>query len=447
MIRAINLADEGEAFRIDVTKWANSAIRLDADETSSVVVEVKKAIGETGEAHSFDTPIILSELGTSITPIDCHRCTHLVIEVTTAGVGLGQVEHQETGLIYGRFELVEISANDEGFIWDHPINPLEQLASIVIDMDQTAAVSISFCKSVDIEGQLISTDNLAINGDITEVEAQSVSRVGLECLVAVKGRRGMMGIYWTSPRSFAGLPEEMVAYLDRSQVFEGGNLFAGAFQIGNLSTGLHTISSSSAANRAIDIPDSDGEIAIVSDPSPADEEILIRSGDGYDSVPVAGSSFPASPFDGQRFTRTDLDLPEEFYWDDTRGKWLGELLPFVASRSAAASSGSLDLRGAGGQQFSSARAWAFNNPMTIVKCSMFSAANWTGDVDIFEGSSKITTMLSPSNERAKHDDSLNINIDGDSQWPPKYPKIQNISGGNCSNPYVIVYLRRNGTAI
>lgn len=36
-----------------------------------------------------------------------------------------------------------------------------------------------------------------------------------------------------------------------------------------------------------------------------------------------GAAFPASPYPGQQFYRTDLQ--DRFFWDDARSKWLGEL--------------------------------------------------------------------------------------------------------------------------
>lgn len=45
------------------------------------------------------------------------------------------------------------------------------------------------------------------------------------------------------------------------------------------------------------------------------------SGD-FEDVPLIGTSFPSSPFDGQTFTRTDLEQPNTFAWDAGRSKWL-----------------------------------------------------------------------------------------------------------------------------
>lgn len=166
----------------------------------------------------------------------------------------------------------------------------------------------------------------------------------------------------------------------------------------------------------------------------------------YQSSDFAGTSYPLSPYDGQKFVRTDLEN-ETFTWDATRSKWLGELICLVAARSSAASSGSLDLRTAGGVQYSGSRGECFPDDMTIVGVTVYSAANWSGDVDWIEGNTKIATLITTANDRGLADMSLNIDFDGDNGYPHKYPKIQNITGGSVNNPIIRVFLRKNGTSL
>lgn len=48
------------------------------------------------------------------------------------------------------------------------------------------------------------------------------------------------------------------------------------------------------------------------------------------SSALAGTSFPASPYDGQPFFRTDLDA--QFWYDGGRSKWLGQCMIIHAAK-------------------------------------------------------------------------------------------------------------------
>jgi len=158
-----------------------------------------------------------------------------------------------------------------------------------------------------------------------------------------------------------------------------------------------------------------------------------------------GTEWPDDPYDGQGHTRTDLE-GERFRWYASRGKWLGELVPFQASRASSASSGDLSTRAAGGQQMSSATGWPFQHLMCVVGCEIMTSNTMSGDIDLVRGSTKIATLLTLSSERGKADDTLNVNIEGNVAWPGKYPEIVGIIG-LCANPILTMYMRRDATAL
>lgn len=158
-----------------------------------------------------------------------------------------------------------------------------------------------------------------------------------------------------------------------------------------------------------------------------------------------GSSFPGSPSNGDMYLRTDFDMPELFYYDSTRGKWLGELRLWQFARATAASSGTLNLQ-IGPVQCTASRGVLTPAELTVVGIEAFNAnSGVTCDFNLYEGSTNLTTLLSFSGDRAKHDHTLNYDLDADAGWPHKYLQVNNITAGTLNNPIVNVYFRRRAT--
>ena len=281
MIETIDLSKQGISTRIDVTNAINLGIRLQADTSSAAVVELKKAIGPTLEGESFGVPVFLSLAGGSITEVDCSRFSHLVVEVVTPGTGLAQLEHNTYGLIPGWVELLELDLTKSGVKWDRGIGSLDRRISIAVDLqDSTGSPAMYLSKALDPLGALVRASALNMNGSIVESDLKAIARIGIDSAVDADTRANVW-IYVSANPESAGISEEGLAYLAKAQEFTGTTLFSGGFQIGDLSSGLHTITSSSTANNALEIPDTGGEVAVVSDPTPADDEFLVRSGAGY----------------------------------------------------------------------------------------------------------------------------------------------------------------------
>ena len=175
------------------------------------------------------------------------------------------------------------------------------------------------------------------------------------------------------------------------------------------------------------------------------DEVVSDSASGGSGGIASGSSFPGSPSDGDAFIRTDLDMPEMFVYDGTRGKWLGELRLWQFARATAASSGSMNLQIAS-VQTNTARGVLTPAALTVVGIEAFNAnSGVTCDFNLYEGSTNLTTLMSFSSDRAKHDHTLNYDLDADSGWPHKYIQVNNITAGTLNNPIVNVYFRRRET--
>ena len=175
------------------------------------------------------------------------------------------------------------------------------------------------------------------------------------------------------------------------------------------------------------------------------QEVASDSASGGTGGIASGSSFPGSPSDGDAFIRTDLEMPEMFVYDGTRGKWLGELRLWQFARATTASSGSLNLQ-IGPVQCTTARGVLTPAALTVVGIEAFNANSGVScDFDLYEGSTNLTTLMSFSSDRAKHDHTLDYDLDADSGWPHKYIQVNNISAGTLNNPIVNVYFRRRET--
>lgn len=171
--------------------------------------------------------------------------------------------------------------------------------------------------------------------------------------------------------------------------------------------------------------------------------VYLRAETGAESGKTpSGSVFPTNPSDGDEFYRTDLDMPEMFRYDATRGKWLGELRMWSFSRAQALSSGSMGLQYVS-VVLTSTRGLITPSALTIVGIEFANInAGVTCDIDLYEDATNLTTLLSPTTTETAYDHTLNYDIDADAASPKKWVQINNISAGTLSNPIVVLYLRR-----
>lgn len=104
-----------------------------------------------------------------------------------------------------------------------------------------------------------------------------------------------------------------------------------------------------------------------------------------DSIAIleTGTSFPASPYMGQRFFRTDLG--ENFYADTVRGYWLGELRQDRSGSTNAAATGNL------GRENGTTGIPLFSD-FLIVGVAAQAIADFTGNIEVKNGASIIATL-------------------------------------------------------
>lgn len=444
-----DLAKTGELARVSVAGWSNARVRVRTAGGVAGEIEIKEAFG-TSRPESFTTPIKPAMGGATITDIDVMDTADIAVFNNTQDAGaLAWIEVQPYGVVWGRLSYAQIRMDAEGHRLDFSTafeNQETRRLTILVEPKIANTATAEFWDKLESGSHPIKIENAEVDGTPQTMEWFGTSTLSIKNTTPQAGQVWGVWIYQTGGYEGAAQVNPNTAYTDRSNYFEGAQGFESSVVIGDITDGVTSITTESTANNVATFPDESGEIALVATPTPSDNEMLIRSGDGYVSVPVAGTEFPTPLFDGQVFKRTDVAGGHRFEWDATRSKWLGELQIVTASRATAASSGSLDLRTSGGVEFSAARGYSFVYPMTIVGIDFWSAADFTADIDWIEGTTKIATVYSATTRNGS-DYTLNQDIDGDANYPHKYPKVQNITAGSCNNPIFRFHMRINGTAL
>ena len=446
MIRqAIPFGTAGEAIRIDTAGYARASIRITADDSGSGAIEIRR--GYTNN-HTAAYPSPQTADITGATPIDLivDDCPELVVVVTTAGSGSFDVEWELDNQAPYAIQEFYASLGAIGEI-QSLLNRSDTFDRVTVfaarDGANTNAV-VDLRASLDTDGIATTLGTINLDGNPTTFDIEPRSRLDLYTSAGNAGLGCDFVVYLTQSATKLGVKTpDNVALLDASQVFSELQIFSNRIMLGDLSTGVTTMDTNSTFNQLVDLPDASGELAVVlSSESPSDDDHVIRSGAGYKSVPQAGTAFPASPYDGQSYYRTDLDVPEVFHWDATRGKWLGELRVYQLSRNSS-SNISLSLRHAGAVIQSSSKGYLIPSPLTIVGVEIYTAAKTTADLDLFEGSTFVATLYTLSASRSGHDHTLNQDIDGDTGWPQKWFQFRNITTGSVNNPVVNILARRH----
>lgn len=541
----LSLEKLGEVTRIDISRAAKVSLRGIEDLAGDGVVEVRRAWGAapSGPSEAYSTAKTLDLSGNQTTDIDPEDCTHLAIVVTTVGVGGFDLEWNTQGRRYTRLERLQIPLDDQGLAWRGPLQPADRVATMVVSLsDDAGSPAISLRRFIDPDSQGYGSSSIAIDGSSTTFQLGAIAEIGIFCDQAADDILADVWICYSTNIESTGLERMGIAYLDAAQEFTSSNLFSGNFQIGDLATGVHTISSSATSNQSLDIPDEGGEICILTDLSPAFGEMLYRDGDGFELtdvikygmlsifetmtidadfveisagsawavtapdavflnslsslgalitwlessskgsngigiqapatvgssgavdytlplkpssadqilvtdasgvltwIPISGSTPPASPFDGQPFWKDG----ELYHWDDTRGKWLGELREVHLSRQFATTGSSLQLRAGGDAILDTLTGWLWDEDVTIVEARGWSKLAMTGDLDLMQQSTKLNTILSWSSSKYASSTTLNISVNGATSVERKC-KMQNITSGTCDDPYCIVGYRKELT--
>lgn len=165
--------------------------------------------------------------------------------------------------------------------------------------------------------------------------------------------------------------------------------------------------------------------------------------DEVESDRVRGTAFPSNPYDGQRFTRTDLNY-ETFTWDAGREKWLGDLVSWSFSR-AGSQTGTFGLRVAGAEYWTTTQGIATPNALTWVGYRLCSKQAFTANIEAREGSSTlIATEATGSSSTIHSSDDVDIDFDADTSTPHKWWRVS-VTSGTSDGLVGTVYCRRNAT--
>jgi len=476
----------GDALRIDTRGYLRCSIRITADDAGSGAVYIRRGYYGLGVA-AYSTELVAEINGENPLDIIVDDAPQLVVWIETAGTGQLDVEWKLDTPAPDSWHTMRGDLEQLGRIWQTTQVPeRSDRATVVATLDEpTTTGAIQLRAAVDQDGQPTTLGAITLDGVPTTFDIPPRSTLELFCSAKNPGTQAELGVYRIENPKRHGVDENtggggahthdatdiVSGTLDDARLSSNVPLldqdndwqFQQSFDsprvegvVGGFATGYTTLESDATASEVATFPNSSGEVAIVNDVSPANGELLVRSGGiGYISrvlewsdiaAKYAGSSFPGSPADGQPFYRTDLDIPELFHYDATRGKWLGELRAYQFGRDSSASSGGMNLRFAGSVQMLNSRGLLTPVPLTIVGAELFNAVNGlTCDLDFYEASTNLTTLLSLSAQRGGSDLTLNYDLDADAGWPPKYPKINNITAASANNPIVVIYMRRRET--
>ena len=410
------MIDMGKATRqmvVDTRQWKRCTFqaRPIVGTPSTGVVSIKSAIDPDGELVALASGGTLTADGSALDPIDTTDIAYIVLEVTTAesGVVIG-VESSRSGRMDG--DVVQwrsVPIDDAVQVGTLDVSDSYKAVFQVVPHGATGSAVVQIKRSVSLGFPAIDNspaDQLTLSpGSTVSVDVQDVGAI--YPTVTTAGSSGQV--------------VDILAYHRAEVAEDAGGGGGGATTL----AGLTDVTIASAA----------------------DGQRLEHDGTDWKNQAHAGTLFPSSPYDGQPFYRTDLDMPELFRYDSTRGKWLGELRAYQFGRNSSASSGSFDLRFAGGVQLNTSRGLLTPVALTIVGAEFFNGtgiSSGSADLDFYEGSTNLTTLLT-INARGEHDHTLNYDLDADSGWPHKYPRFNSISGLTLNNPTVVIYMRRRET--
>lgn len=462
MIEAgINLEKLGEAFRFSVRGFLRVRIKITAGDATTGAIEVQRAYGQDGPLVAYSPAQSIQINGSETITLIVDDCPELALVVTTAGSGSFDVEWMLDLPTFDTLEDIDIDLDAISPIWSSgELSQAEQRCTFVVRLSDTnAGAAIEARELIDLDGYGATIGGpLALDETTNPIDLDAIEGVDLYCTSEQANLGATIWIYKASkPESFGILPSN-VALLDAMNIFSTTNTFElttnleGTANIkGQKKARFYDADSSEyigfKAPTIIGVGEGGFDYTVPIKPTISGQLLSATTAGvmSWTNAPAetSGSSFPASPTDGQEFYRTDLDMPEMFRWDAGRSKWLGELRVWQLGRNSSGTSW-LDLMFPGAVQFSSSRGILTPSRLTIVGIEFYSSINFTGELALVEGSSSsiVATLLSVSGSKNGSDHTLNQAVDADSGWPQKWFKFRNITSGTCSYPCVNVYVRR-----
>ena len=449
----LDLGTLGARYRVNTRGFLRATVRAIADDATTGTLHIRRSYGEGGPEVAYSVAKVL-DLSGEPTTLEVDDCPELTIVVVVAGSGTFDLEFELGSPCTDSLEVVEAAdLTTKGPLWRSEMLELGILERVsVVAALETPHVkgAVELRAYLDAEAATSYTASgtgLDLENAVNTYTIPAVHGLELYCTGQQANQYADLYIYRVTDPYKEGLLPDNVAYIDAANTFSLNQFFQSSIILGDISTGISTLTSNSTSNRAQAFPDASGEIMVLnSSQTPSTGDFARYNGNGLDAVPLYGSSFPSSPVDGQPFYRTDLDMPELFHYDSTRGKWLGELRSLQYSRAGSFSSGLVYLRW-GNLLLTSSRGSLTPSALTIVGAEYFNGVDITSgsaDLDFYEGGTNLTTLLT-INARGVHDHSLNYDLDADTGFPGKYPQINNVSGLQINNPIVVIYMRRRET--
>jgi hypothetical protein len=196
--------------------------------------------------------------------------------------------------------VAEIDLGAKGLAWESEhLRRVYRRATFVLEAPETVSTAeLDFQDRLGVEGLAFTRADaeIALDGSATTFDIGPAPIIGASCTAAQAGLTATLFVYMIDDPVSRGLLPDNLAYLDQIQVWTAAQYFQD-LAVGDLSTGITNIDTDALANRVVTFPDDDGEIAVVSTPSPADGEYLVRSGDSYETTGVllAEDGSAASP--------------------------------------------------------------------------------------------------------------------------------------------------------
>lgn len=164
------------------------------------------------------------------------------------------------------------------------------------------------------------------------------------------------------------------------------------------------------------------------------------------STVETGAAFPGSPYEGQRWYRTDLE--DWFYWDSSRSKWLGTTLVCFEAYDAALLAANAYLQLPGGVVMAAAIGWQLPWAATVVAAHGYKADTGLASTFRFRRNGANVAAVTFAAAADNHVQSAAINQDcAATTAVTDALQIFMTTGGvqNAAGNYARFYLRRNAT--
>lgn len=281
---------EGEVVRLGCMGFMRARVRVRAADATVGAIEVRRGFGPGGPIEPYTEAIELDLAGDEPTTLLVDDCPELVLVVTTGGSGSFEVEWSLDLPVQDRFMVhhVPLGTAENGTLWESGalIRGERQVSFAVTTSDAAGTAVAILGDQLDSQAQFQDRSGavIALDGGVSTYELGPAHAIRVATQSGEADLEARLCIYLCGDPIQAGILPPNIAYLDQSQEFTAAKLFSGPVSIGDLSTGITSLATDASANRSVTFPDLEGELAVVSTPSPASGDYLRRSGNGYEAT-------------------------------------------------------------------------------------------------------------------------------------------------------------------